>query len=374
MGNPQMAMRWSLVAGWALFLLVRVDFGAAQNASVVVCDEFAQCCYANCECNYCWRHDAVCQVDVPQYGAGTTMLNGQKYCPGFQPDSPVCATDSMCYFWTKESGGEKYNCPSAACDAIIIDYCGGLGYVHPSEQQTALPALSNLDIGCAPLIRLGIEPFSDWAQERDVETSPATAEAWPAAYTSRSGRGDTVGVSSYYQIDLTFSTAPTDLSSLRNNLAEAISLDRYFVHVSGTDTAVTAKVYMAETAVSTTAQTAVSRITTGAYKTQESMNSYSITSSAYIYKQMTSTCYCKDPSTAPAECGAGYDAGSPTCTIDNVTSTYLSSIDARSGVESLEAGDFSKAGDMMVGGIVVGAVLIGSLGVIWIVVMHADSI
>ena len=36
----------------------------------------------------------------------------------------------------------------------------------------------------------------------------------------------------------------------------------------------------------------------------------------HSYKSMTSTCYCASP---PDNCGAGYDAGSPTCAVDNST-------------------------------------------------------
>ena len=60
-------------------------------------------------------------------------------------------------------------------------------------QQATFPVLATLDLGCAPMVRLGIAPYSDWGQERDIETTPATASAWPTAYTTRVGIGDSVG-------------------------------------------------------------------------------------------------------------------------------------------------------------------------------------
>jgi len=353
------------IAAWAVLFLIRLDTVTAQETNAtdlppVICDEFAQCCYSNCECEYCWRHDAVCQVDVPAYGQGTTMINGEKRCPNFQKDSPVC-TSSSCYFWTKDSGGKTYTCASSACDLIIVDYCTGLGYIHPSKQQATFASLTSLDLGCAPMARLGIAPYSDWGQERDVDMTPATASAWPAAYTTRAGIADAIGVASYFQIEFTLSSAP-DLGNFRTNLAEAVGLEAFFVAVTGSGSAVTAKVYTGNTGI------AASRITTDAYVSQTTMNSYTISSNTYSYEQVTSSCYCKNP---PDDCGAGYDAGSPTCTVDNITSQYKTSTDARSGIASLGVGDFSKAGDLMVGGIVVGSVLAGSLGVIWVTVMHA---
>ena len=128
--------RSALMAWWltitALTILLQCHRGLAQTSNETepdVCDEFGQCCYPSCACNKCWQHDSVCQVDVPAYGEGTTMISGQKSCPGFAKDSSVCQSDT-CYFWTKVltplkhasqvvvqvSGGKSYNCAAAGCD------------------------------------------------------------------------------------------------------------------------------------------------------------------------------------------------------------------------------------------------------------------
>ena len=78
-----------------------------------------------------------------------------------------------------------------------------------------------------------------------------------------------------------------------------------------------------------------SRIISDAYTSAASMSTYTISSNPYrycrcpgwhlcsaanccghSYKSMTSTCYCASP---PDNCGAGYDAGAPTCIVDNST-------------------------------------------------------
>ena len=202
-------MAWWLTIT-ALTILLQCHRGLAQTSNETepdVCDEFGQCCYPSCACNKCWQHDSVCQVDVPAYGEGTTMISGQKSCPGFAKDSSVCQSDT-CYFWTKVltplkhasqvvvqvSGGKSYNCAAAGCDLLIIDHCTGLGYVHPSLQNAKMPTLTKLDLGCAVLVRVGIAPFSDWGQERSVGHTTATVAAWPATYLIRPGLGDTSGL------------------------------------------------------------------------------------------------------------------------------------------------------------------------------------
>lgn len=329
-----------------------------QPTTAPVCIETEQCCYSDCECNQCWRHDSVCQVSVPAYGDASTLQGGQKLCP-FNPSAPMCETTSSCYFWLKESGTKTYMCPSAACDTEIVNYCGGLGYVHPSVQQAVITPPSELDLGCAPLIRLGTAPYSDWAQEYDTDYTPANAPAWPSAWTTRAGIGGTVGGASYYAINFELSASVT-LTTFRTDLSSALNVDEFYVSVSSSGTnSVQAKVYTAE--ASTTAQLIIA----GTYTSAASLSSYTFTSTpTYSWTVVSNSCYCESP---PGGCGAGY-ADSTLCPVDNnVTSGYETSAEARSGIDSIEPTDFSNLGAMTGSGIIVGSMLVASVGGIYLI-------
>jgi len=277
----------------------------------------------------------------------------KKLCP-FDPDSPMCDPSSACYFWTTETGGQTYMCPTAACDDMIISHCTSLGYTHPSEKRVAIPELTKLDLGCAPLVRLGIAPFSDWVQPYDTPATTSTASAWPAKWTTRAPDG----AGSHYQVMYTLSSSP-DLSQFRANLATALAIDQYYIKdltVSGTT--VTVKVYTAETGA------VASKIASWAsYQGSTALSSYTFTSTPVSsWKKVSNSCYCASP---PSDCGAGYDAGS--CLPDTVSQGFTTSTSARSGIASVPASDFSNTGDWIVGGIYVATILFASLGIIYFI-------
>ena len=101
------------------------------------------------------------------------------------PRDPLSFTELT----VQEAGSKTYMCPSAACDNMIISHCTSLGYVHPAEKKVAMPQLTKLDLGCAPLVRLGIAPYTDWVQPYDTPATVSTASPWPAAWTTRAPDG-----------------------------------------------------------------------------------------------------------------------------------------------------------------------------------------
>jgi len=211
----------------ALFAPAAMPTNAPTNAPTIAekCVDFERCCYDSCTCDKCWRSNdaAACQSSLPPYGHSSTLQGGKKLCP-FNPDSEMCDPSSACYFWMAEAGSKTYMCPSAACDNMIISHCTSLGYVHPSEKKVAMPQLTKLDLGCAPLVRLGIAPFSDWVEPYDTPATVSTASPWPAAWTTRAPDG----AGSHYHIVYELSSS-TDLNTFRTNLAAALGINEYYV-------------------------------------------------------------------------------------------------------------------------------------------------
>jgi len=101
------------------------------------------------------------------------------------------------------------------------------------------------------------------------------------------------------------------------------------------------------------------------YQGSAALAAYTFTSTpAYSWKKVSNNCYCATP---PTNCGAGYANG--TCIVDESTSGLLTSSGARSGIVSTELGDFSNTGEWMLGGIIVASILIGSIGIVYFIVM-----
>jgi len=189
-----------------------------------------------------------------------------------------------------------------------------------------------------------------------VPATVSSASAWPTAWTTR----DTLGGASHYEIVYSLSSSPT-LSTFRTNLAAALTTNEYYVAVSSSANTVTAKVYTAETGA------VASKIADwNSYKDATALDSYTFsTTPTSSWKKVSNKCYCASP---PSDCGAGYDAG--TCLIDTSTKDLLTSTQARSGIESIEAGDFSQVGDLMTGGIIVASIVVASLGIMYFIIMR----
>jgi len=233
-------------------------------------------------------------------------------------------------------------CPITFCDNLIKSWCASLAGGYKGS-----------DLGCQVLTRqlqtglVGVGPFVDWLERVSIKDADGYSQT-PAVYVEQTNMK---GGMSTKELTFTLSTTAADFVTKQTAFIAA---------VASTLNVYKSSIYVIPAPTGSGAQTTVKLQIVGqalgsvASKFSGTVGGLTVVGTpTETNKVRTNRCY--DKATPTADCPA-----------DPNEQALKTSDEARSGVWSLPAGDFSNTDDLTVAAILVGVVLVCSCLIIWI--------